>query len=102
MRGALGPYLNVFLVTEQHWSQAAVGVVTMIGGILALAVQTPIGALIDATRAKRAMIVAALELVAAGAAVTHAWPAFWPNRVTHLRNDLEIRSFRWVMSSMPG
>ena len=23
VRGALGPYLNVFLVTQQHWSQSA-------------------------------------------------------------------------------
>jgi hypothetical protein len=27
-RGALGPYLNVFLVTQQHWSQSEVGLVT--------------------------------------------------------------------------
>ena len=32
VRGALGPYLNVFLVTQQHWSQGAVGIVTAIGG----------------------------------------------------------------------
>ena len=25
VRGALGPYLNVFLVTQQHWSQTEVG-----------------------------------------------------------------------------
>jgi hypothetical protein len=25
VRGALGPYLNVFLVTRQHWSQAETG-----------------------------------------------------------------------------
>jgi hypothetical protein len=44
VRGALGPYLNVFLVTQQHWSQSEVGLVTMISGLLGLAVQTPIGA----------------------------------------------------------
>jgi len=43
VRGALGPYLNVFLVTQQHWSQEAVGLVTTIGGLLGLAVQTPVG-----------------------------------------------------------
>jgi hypothetical protein len=53
VRGALGPYLNVFLVTQQHWSQTEVGLVTTIGGLLGLAVQTPIGAAIDETRAKR-------------------------------------------------
>ena len=25
VRGALGPYLNVFLITQQHWSQSSVG-----------------------------------------------------------------------------
>ena len=78
VRGALGPYLNVFLVTEQHWSQAAVGLVTTVGGILGLVVQTPVGALIDATRAKRALIVVALLLLGAGAVVIYAWPDFWP------------------------
>src|SRR5258708_6563566 len=34
VRGALGPYLNVFLVTQQHWSQSETGFVTMIGGLL--------------------------------------------------------------------
>ena len=53
VRGALGPFLNVFLVTEQHWSVAAVGLVTTFGGWLGLAVQTPVGAAIDATRWKR-------------------------------------------------
>lgn len=53
VRGALGPYLNVFLVTQRHWSQSEVGLVTTIGGLLGLVVQTPIGAAINETRAKR-------------------------------------------------
>jgi hypothetical protein len=28
VRGALGPYLNVFLLTQQQWSQSVVGLVT--------------------------------------------------------------------------
>src|ERR1700761_5980291 len=67
VRGALGPYLNVFLVTQRHWSQESVGLVTTVGGILGLAVQTPIGSLIDATRAKRALVVVALAVLAVGA-----------------------------------
>ena len=77
VRGALGPYLNVFLVTQQHWSQAAVGLVTAISGLLGLAVQTPIGAAIDATRAKRALIVAALGVLAAAAVTIYLVPYFW-------------------------
>jgi MFS family permease len=78
VRGALGPYLNVFLVTQQHWSQSEVGLVTTIGGLLGLSVQTPIGAAIDETHAKRGAIVLALALLALGAAVIFAMPNFWP------------------------
>jgi len=78
VRGALGPYLNVFLTTQQHWSQSHVGLVTSIGGWLALTVQTPIGAALDSTRAKRALIVAALAVLAAGAVAIYAFPTFWP------------------------
>jgi MFS family permease len=78
VRGALGPYLNVFLVTQQHWSQSEVGLVTTISGLLGLAVQTPIGAAIDETRAKRGAIVLALGVLAIGAVIIFAWPSFWP------------------------
>src|SRR5579883_1398515 len=78
VRGALGPYLNVFLVTQQHWSQSSVGVVTTVGGLLGLIAQTPIGAAIDATRAKRLLVVAALTVLAGGALAIYALPVFWP------------------------
>jgi len=78
VRGALGPYLNVFLVTSMHWSQSSVGVVTTVSGLLALTVQTPAGALIDATRAKRALVVVSLGLLAVGAVTIFALPTFWP------------------------
>jgi MFS family permease len=78
VRGALGPYLNVFLVTQQHWSQSQVGVVTTISGLLGLAVQTPIGAAIDETRAKRGAMVLALAVLGVGAIIIFAWPSFWP------------------------
>jgi MFS family permease len=78
VRGALGPYLNVFLVTQQHWSQSEVGLVTTIGGLLGLSVQTPIGAAIDETHAKRGAIVLALAVLAVGAIVIFTVPTFWP------------------------
>ena len=78
VRGALGPFLNVFLVTQQGWSQSAVGVVTTVGGLLALAGQAPAGALIDATRAKRGLLVVALVILGAGTTVIFALPDFWP------------------------
>lgn len=78
VRGALGPYLNVFLITQQHWSQTEVGWVTTISGLLGLAAQTPAGAAIDATRRKRGAVVAALAVLAIGAVVIFAVPSFWP------------------------
>jgi MFS family permease len=78
VRGALGPYLNVFLVTQQHWSQAEVGAVTTVAGLLGLSVQTPIGAAIDLTQAKRGAIILALAVLSAGAMVIFALPRFWP------------------------
>jgi len=78
VRGALGPYLNVFLVTQQHWSQSEVGLVTTIGGLLGIAVQTPIGAAIDETHRKRGAVILALGVLALGAITIFAWPQFWP------------------------
>ena len=78
VRGAIGPFLAVFLVSQQHWSQSEVGLVTTVGGLLGLAVQTPIGAAIDETHAKRGAVVLALAVLAVTAAIIFAWPTFWP------------------------
>ena len=83
VRGALGPYLNVFLITQQHWSQTEVGWVTTISGLLGLAAQTPAGAAIDATRRKRGAVVLALAVLAIGAPVIFAVPTFWPVMVAN-------------------
>jgi MFS family permease len=78
VRGALGPYLNVFLVTHQHWTQTEVGWVTSISGILGLVAQTPAGGAIDATRCKRGAVVLALAVLGACAIAIFAVPTFWP------------------------
>src|SRR5207302_7407580 len=78
VRGALGPYLNVFLVTQQQWSQSTVGLVTALSGWLGLAMQTPIGAAIDTTPRKREAIVVTLAVLAAGAVCLFVAPRFWP------------------------
>ena len=83
VRGALGPYLNVFLITQQHWSQMEVGWVTTISGLLGLAAQTPAGAAIDATRSMRGAVVLALSALAVGAVVIFAVPTFWPVMVAN-------------------
>jgi MFS family permease len=78
VRGAVGPFLNVFLVTQQGWSQSSVGWMTTLSGLLGLAVQTPAGAAIDATRAKRGIVAVALAVLALAAIVIFTWPTFGP------------------------
>ena len=79
VRGAVGPYLNVFLVTQQHWSQSEVGLVTTVAGLLGIAVQTPIGAAIDENPCETGRYrYSPLPVLAIIATVIFAWPAFWP------------------------
>jgi hypothetical protein len=58
VKGGLGPYLGIYLLTEQHWNQAAIGVVATVAGIVGLIIHAPVGAFIDATRWKRGVVVA--------------------------------------------
>jgi predicted MFS family arabinose efflux permease len=59
----------VFL-QERHWSPAEIGFVMTAGGISGMAVTTPLGALVDRTRAKRAIVVAtAIAITVASIAI---------------------------------
>jgi len=67
VRGGLGPYVGVFLITQAHWDQATLGTVLTVSGLLGITLHTPIGAFIDATRAKRGLIIAGVALLAVSA-----------------------------------
>src|SRR3954470_11755992 len=77
VRDGLGPYLAVYLLTVQHWNEAAIGVVMSVGGIAGLLAQTPAGALVDGTRRKRLVVVAAAVLVTLGSLALPLVPGFW-------------------------
>lgn len=57
LRGGLGPYVNVFLLTDAGWDQGTIGALLTASGLIGIAFHPPLGAFIDATRAKRALIV---------------------------------------------
>ena len=63
VRDGLGPYLAIYLLTEQKWDEASIGVVMSVAALAGIAAQTPAGALIDRSTAKRALIVTAAILV---------------------------------------
>jgi MFS family permease len=65
VQGGLGPYLAVYLLTAQKWNEASIGVVMSIATATGLLAQTPAGMLVDATRAKRGLIAAALLVTCA-------------------------------------
>jgi MFS family permease len=67
VRGGLGPYVGMFLLTQAHWDQATIGLVLTVSGLIGITLHAPIGALIDATRHKRALLVTGVLALSAGA-----------------------------------
>jgi sugar phosphate permease len=72
VQSGLGPFLAVYLPTSQQWHDASIGIVMTTAGIATLLAQTPAGALIDATRWKRAMVIGAVALIGVVRLVTLA------------------------------
>lgn len=67
VRDGLGPYLSIYLLLTHHWDQASIGFVMAVGGIAGVVAQTPVGALVDRTTAKRALVIVGAVAVAAAA-----------------------------------
>lgn len=63
VRDGLGPYLAVYLLTEMKWDEASIGIAMSIAAIAGIVAQTPAGALVDSTRAKRMIMAIAALLV---------------------------------------
>jgi len=63
VRDGLGPYLAIYLLTEQKWNEAGIGLVMSIAALAGIVAQTPAGALIDRSTAKRGLMIAAAIVV---------------------------------------
>jgi MFS family permease len=70
-----GPFVAVYL-TAQAWSQGDIGLILTIGGLVALAGQIPAGALVDAARSTRFVVLVALVAISASAVAIAGWPIF--------------------------
>src|SRR5260370_40514107 len=99
VKGSLGPYLGIFLLTEQHWDQATIGIVATIAGIVGLVVHAPFGALIDATRWKRGVVVAGRGVLTASALAIAAAPDFSVVLAAQMMMAVAGRGFRVAIAA---
>jgi MFS family permease len=83
-RYGLGAFLGVYLMTEHGWDAGSIGSAIAIGGLTGLVSQGPLGALVDAVRAKRALIACAAVIVTATCLVVPVAPQFWSVAVAGL------------------
>ena len=68
-----GPFIAVYLTT-QKWTQAEIGFVLSIGGLVGLIGQMPGGAIVDAARSERLMAAFAVATIGLVALSYAAWP----------------------------
>ncbi len=64
-REGFGPFLGVYL-QQQGWSSAAIGIAMGLAGLAGVLTSTPVGAFIDRSTAKRALVVVAVTVIALG------------------------------------
>lgn len=72
----VGPFLAIYLAGHR-WNEEPVGIALAVGGMAGILTQTPAGALVDYSHAKRALIAAAVGALALGALLIAFVPTFW-------------------------
>ncbi|MFL4984309.1 MAG: MFS transporter [Xanthobacteraceae bacterium] len=65
-----------FYLADLNWTKQDVGLALTVGGVAAVAAQIPGGALADAVRWKRGLIVIGVVMIAPSALVLALWPTF--------------------------
>jgi MFS family permease len=75
VRDGLGPFLGVYLQSEQ-WSPSEIGLVMTVGGLVGMAATAPLGALVDRIEAKRALVAASAVVTVMASMVILFAPGF--------------------------
>jgi MFS family permease len=70
-----GPFVAAYL-TSKSWSQFDIGLILTIGTLAAMALQIPIGALVDHIPAKRLLAAVAVVAISGSALLLALWPIF--------------------------
>src|SRR5277367_4995297 len=69
----LGPFVAAYLASS-GWNPGSVGYALTFGGLITVAMQTPAGAVVDAARRKRLLVLVSLSVLVAGAFLLMARP----------------------------
>jgi MFS family permease len=93
VQGGVGPFLAIFLTASQHWSAGAAGLVLTAGGLATVAASSPLGALVDRVRWKRAIVVAGALAVGIASLVLAAAPNFAPVMAAQVANGVADAAF---------
>jgi MFS family permease len=70
-----GPFLAAYL-TSTGWTQLDIGLILTVGTLAAMALQIPIGALVDHVPAKRLLAAIAVAAISGSALLLALWPIF--------------------------
>ena len=70
-----GPFVAAYL-TSKSWSQLDIGLILTSGTLAAMALQIPIGALVDRVSAKRLLAAVAVAAISGSAFLLALWPIF--------------------------
>lgn len=77
VQAGVGPFLGIFL--QAHgWTPDRIGSVLTLGGIVAMLVTAPAGALVDASTWRRMIVALASGLSIVAALILWIWQGFWP------------------------
>jgi MFS family permease len=87
VQAGFGPFVAVWL-TQNNWSQTAVGLALSVGSGVSMLGQLPGGWLVDAVHLKRYVMTAALAATAAAALLLAFMPTTWPVAVAETLNAL--------------
>ncbi len=87
VRDGLGPFLGIFLI-GQGWGPDQIGYVMTIGGLAGMLATAPLGALADASRAKRGLIAGCAVAVIAASLGLLASPSFTVAAVSQVATGL--------------
>lgn len=78
VKDGVGVYLSVYLLTIQKWDPSQIGIVLSVPFFLSIALQSPVGAFIDRTAAKRHLIFLASLFIALSCLTVIYFPTFEP------------------------